>query len=136
VLRSALVVLLVLAIASFLALFIDQRIKLSRPLIIDHPAATILVPNGVDRVVGVRFRVVHRDLVSVVIVDTAGKRVRMLLHDQPVRDKGLIDVPWDGRSDTGVLVAAGVYTPRVTLVHAGRTGPILTSIRVRYKPAP
>jgi hypothetical protein len=134
-LRPALIAFLVLAVASFLALFVDQRIKLNRPLLVEHPTATKLVPNGYARVAGVRFRVVHHDLVTVVIVNASGTTVRTLLHDQPVGDKGLVNVPWDGRNDGGQLVTAGVYTPRVTLVHAGRSGPILSTIKVVYKPS-
>jgi flagellar hook capping protein FlgD len=124
---------IVLAVASFLALFLVQRAKLSRPLLVVRPSASLLVPNGIGNSAGVRFRVVHRDRVSVVIVDAHGAVVRTLLRARAVRDKGLVDVAWDGRNDGGSLVRAGVYTPRVTLLGAGRSGTISESIRVRYR---
>lgn len=135
-LPAARIAFLVLAVASFIALFAFQRLKLTRPAIVDHPSTPLLTPNGdgIDDAAGVRFRVVSHDRVTVAVVDSRGTTVRTLLRRKPVRDKGLVDVDWDGRRDGGALAAPGSYRVRVGLARAGRSGLTQTTIRLSDVP--
>ncbi len=65
----------------------------------DHPATTI------------RFEVGRTSHVELAIYDTAGRRVRSLISSQ--QSPGSHGVRWDGRSDRGTPVAAGIYYARL-----------------------
>lgn len=135
-LPAARIAFLVLAAASFIVLFAFQRLKLTRPAIVDHPSTPLLTPNGdgVDDAAGVRFRVVEHDRVTIQVIDAHGDSVRTLLRGRSVRDKGLVDVDWNGRGDGGAPVAPGNYRVRVVLARAGRSGFTQTTIRLRDVP--
>jgi hypothetical protein len=68
-------------------------------------------PNPFNPSTRIRFSLPSRDHVQLAIYDPSGKRVATLVDE--VRDAGLNDAVWDGRSDSGVAVASGVYFYRL-----------------------
>ena len=72
------------------------------------------------RKIPIQFTLRKRDRLSVVVVDSDGKVVRTLLMSTPVR-AGRQRFGWDGRDDSGQVVPAGTYKPRLHLANEHRT---------------
>ncbi|MFO7654605.1 MAG: C1 family peptidase [Candidatus Krumholzibacteriia bacterium] len=72
---------------------------------------TAVVPNPFNPQTAIGFAVPRPARVSVAVYDLAGRRIRTLV-DGPVAAGHHIAV-WDGRTDRGRFVAAGVYLVRV-----------------------
>lgn len=68
-------------------------------------------PNPFNPSVRIDFAVHERTVATIEIVDTRGRRVRDL--GARVLDPGPGSIHWDGRDDTGMTVASGVYRVRV-----------------------
>jgi hypothetical protein len=60
----------------------------------------------------VRLNLTHSERIAIDIFDFQGRLVRRLAHDRFVPG-GTSMVPWDGVSDRGIPVAAGIYVFRV-----------------------
>jgi hypothetical protein len=73
-------------------------------------------PNPGIPATTIRFELGRREHVELAIYDTAGRRVRSLSSSP--REAGSHQLRWDGRSDAGTSVAAGIYFARLTA--AGR----------------
>ena len=73
-------------------------------------------PNPFQNDTRIAFRIETMPRVSMSVYDAAGRRVRLLFEG--VRGPGTHSVAWDGRSDAGNAVSAGVYFVRLS---AGRT---------------
>ena len=70
--------------------------------------------------VKIQFRLRKPERLSVAIVDSDGTVVRRLLTSAPVR-AGVRRLNWDGRDDSGQVVPAGTYKPRLHLANEHRT---------------
>ena len=68
-------------------------------------------PNPFNPVATIRFDLPRRVDVSLHIIDLLGRRVRALAENR--FDAGEHSVVWDGRSDDGTEVAAGIYFARL-----------------------
>ena len=66
------------------------------------------------------FRLRKGDRITVAIVDANENAVRTLLRDVR-RERGDVQVAWDGRDDAGQIVAEGRYRPQVHLSNQRRT---------------
>lgn len=88
----------------------------------DLPRASVLHPirpNPFNPSTRIGFELAQRERVSLVVYDTAGRRVRTLL-DGPL-DAGSHWVDWDGRSEDGSGVASGTYFVRWSIPGQTRT---------------
>ena len=72
-------------------------------------------PNPFQNETSIAFRIDTTQHVSMCVYDAAGRRVRSLFEG--ARGAGMYSVAWDGRSDNGNAVSAGVYLVRFS---AGR----------------
>jgi hypothetical protein len=68
-------------------------------------------PNPFNPSTEIQFSVAARGKASLVIYNTAGRRVATLANE--VLDAGVYRRRWTGRSDTGAPVASGVYFYRL-----------------------
>lgn len=141
-----------LALATVAAFFLTQHLKATTPLIAGLPAP---VPAAFDplgshcgsggqvRRTSFSFYLLHSsDRVDVTVVDSAGRVVRTVASDHPMR-RGVRnpdgDFSWDGREDNGRLAPDGLYYVRVrlrrqkrTLTISGSAGP--EPVRVESSP--
>ena len=69
------------------------------------------VPNPFNPRTTISFTVPEREVVSLVVFDTRGGVVRVLVADE--LDFGRHDVEWDGLNDAGLQVSSGVYYCRL-----------------------
>ena len=65
------------------------------------------VPNPFNPMTVIRFAVAKPGWVKLVVYDVTGRPVRVLVNG--VREASRYEVRWDGRDDSGVMVASGVY---------------------------
>ena len=68
-------------------------------------------PNPFNPSTAIRFQLPKADKVMLVIFNTLGQRVRLLLDDKMAA--GYHAVQWDGRDDLGVRVGSGLYYARL-----------------------
>ncbi len=134
-----------LVIATIGAFFVTQHLKVTTPLIAGFPRP---VPSSINPVNGgscrvrnpagelvrvsfkqtrVSFYLLHRaDNVEVYIVNSAGTIVDTLPGSGARMTIGKRRTfVWSGREDSGSVAPAGQYTIRVSLVHQGRSVPIV-----------
>ena len=64
-------------------------------------------PNPTRGTTTVTFRLAQRQSVELVVYDVSGRRIRQL--DSGAKEPGVHHAQWDGRSDAGSEVRAGVY---------------------------
>ena len=79
------------------------------------PISTVLsqnVPNPFNPTTTIRFTMAKRDHAKVVVYDTSGRVVRTLVDD--VLEKGTHEAIWNGRDQSGMPVASGIYLYRLT----------------------
>jgi len=81
----------------------------------------------------IHFALRRADRVTISIEDSDGRIVRTIVAGHPVR-RGGFGRYWDGRDDSGAVVADGVYKPRVHLAHQHRTIVLPNPIQVDTKP--
>src|SRR3954452_6705975 len=104
------------------AFALTEQLKLERSPVYRTRVGKLLGPNcrgGLARI-PIRFLLRERETVTVVIVDSHELVVRTLLT-RTLRPKVLQALSWDGRDDSGRVVPAGVYKPRIHLARGGRT---------------
>lgn len=65
-------------------------------------------PNPFNPATTIEYSLAAKTAVTLAIYDVAGRRVRVLLRGEPV-EAGVHTIDWDGRSDSGRLLASGVY---------------------------
>ena len=121
--------------ATALAFAYTEKLKLTPSPILGTRVDKIFSPVcacGTDTAT-ISFRLRRRDRLTVELIDSRGRRVRTLVADTPAR-RGRVSFFWDGRSEAGVVVAEGVYRPRVHLAAERRTIVLPNPIRVDVTP--
>ena len=107
------------------AFALTEQLKLERSPVYRTHVGKLLGPScGIlhcPKRVPIRFVLRKPETLTVTIVDSSDRVVRTLLSRTP-RPKGLQRFLWDGRDDSGQVVPAGTYKPRV---HLGRDRTIL-----------
>jgi hypothetical protein len=117
------VTLLGLLVATAAAFAITEHLKLIRSPVYGTLVSKTLSPvcHCSGRTATVRFRLRHRDRVTVTIVDSADHKVATLASDAPRPARQADPFTWDGRTDGGQRAPDGVYKPWVHLANARRT---------------
>lgn len=121
--RLAQVTFALLALATFGAFFVAQRLKRQPPLILRTTVAPRdFSPNGdgVRDVVHVSLRLKQADDVSISVVNKYGEPVRDLVSDRPLGAHQLLRAVWNGRDDSGRVPPTGFYRFRLSLRRSGR----------------
>ena len=130
---AAIVVALLLG-GSAAAFALAEHLKLERSPVFRTRVGKLLGPNCrcQHRRIPVQFSLRKPERLSVVVVDSDGKAVRTLLMPTPV-PAGRQRFGWDGRDDSGQVVPAGTYKPRLHLAKEHRT--ILMPNPIKVDPA-
>jgi len=68
-------------------------------------------PNPFNPATRICFRIVKPEIVSLLVFNTSGELVRTLVNSN--RDPGTYTIWWDGKDDSGKLLASGVYFCRL-----------------------
>ena len=104
------------------AFALTEQLKLERSPVYRTHVGKLLGPNCncLFRTVQIKFVLRKPGRISVVVVDSDGHVVRTLLGSG-VRPRGLQKFEWNGRDDTGQVVPAGTYKPRIHLSREHRT---------------
>lgn len=125
-----------LVIATLVAFFISQHLKVTTPFIagLPHPEPAAINPldgPSACRSTTVSFFLLHHvDDVDVYVVNHSGTTVRSLVHGLFMRKKETRSFAWNGRNAAGQPVAPGSYFFRVYLIHQERLIPIQQPVRV------
>lgn len=85
-----------------------------------------VVPNPFHDGTTLGFSLAKAGLVDLSIYSVDGRRVRTLVHES--REPDVYRVSWDGRGDSGALLAAGVYYVRLTTAQ-GRFSRMISFMR-------
>ena len=64
-------------------------------------------PNPFNPITSIPFDIIKNDKVRLSIYNVKGEMVRTLLNSH--LDPGSYEMRWDGRSDRGVILSAGMY---------------------------
>jgi hypothetical protein len=112
-----------------------EHLKLERSPVLRTHVGKLLGPrcHCQFRRIPIQFVTRKRDRLSVVVVDSDGHVVRTLLASRP-RPAGAQRFVWDGRDDSGQVVPAGTYKPRLHLANEHRT--ILMPNPITLDPVP
>ncbi len=104
------------------AFAVTERLKLERSPVYRTKVGRLLGPNCRCEHARIQIRFVLRKpkTLTVAIVDSHERVVRNLLT-RTLRPKGVQTLSWDGRDDSGRIVPAGVYKPRIHLPGDHRT---------------
>lgn len=117
----ALVVFILLAVATVGAFFVTQRLKRGSAVVKRISTPLYVSPNGDGRkdTAPVSFRLPKADDVTVTIVNGAGDEVRRLVDDRSL-GRGIHRFVWSGRDNSGAVPPDGRYYLRVILRAQGR----------------
>jgi hypothetical protein len=89
----------------------------------DTPRSYVLsvsnYPNPFNPRTTVKYTVPSRGVVDINVYDASGAHVATLFHGE--RSPGAYAVEWDGRADSGVSAASGIYFARISENDATRT---------------
>jgi hypothetical protein len=104
------------------AFALTEQLKLERSPVYRTHVGKLLGPKCRCALATIKIRFVLRkpETLTVTIVDSNDRVVRTLLSRTP-RPKGLQRFHWDGRDDSGQIVPAGTYKPRLHLARDRRT---------------
>jgi hypothetical protein len=128
-------VVLALLTATALAFVITESAKLEKSPIMGTRVTPIFSPSGIGHPTAeVIFRLRTRERIEVWIEDGKGNRVRDLQAPRTFRRGSRLDLVWDGFTDSGTVVADGVYMPVVKLLRSHRTIVLPSDIRLDTKP--
>jgi hypothetical protein len=109
------IVVVALLTATAVAFATTERQKLEKtpfaPLRVDEELSPVCGCDTDTATIALRVR--HTHLVTVEILDSAGRVVRTLARDREVH--GVVVLVWNGRDRRGRRVRNGEYVPRVTL---------------------
>jgi hypothetical protein len=132
---AAAVVVAALLGGSAAAFAFTEHLKLERSPVFRTLVGKQLGPNCrcQFRKIRIQFTLRKPDRLSVVVVDSDDHVVRTLLMSTPVR-AGRQRFGWDGRDESGQVVPAGTYKPRVHLSTEHRT--ILMPNPIKVDPTP
>ncbi len=135
--RPVVLIALVLCVlvGSAAAFAVAERLKLERSPVAAPKIQRLLGPTCEcpKDTAQISFGLRHADRVTASMVDSKGRRVRLLLDDEP-QAAGRINLIWDGRDAKGEVVRDGRYRLRVALGRAHRTITIPTPVRVDTRP--
>jgi hypothetical protein len=124
--RLAFVAFGLLSLATVAAFFVTQRLKDSDPIVKRIATPLWISPNGDGRkdTARIKFQLPKADRTTVAIVTVGGDERRRLMDDRSL-GRGLHEVVWDGRDDSGAVMPDGEYYVRLSLRTQGRavTGP-------------
>ena len=67
-------------------------------------------PNPFNPTTRISFRIAAKNKVKLVVYNTLGQKIRTLVDRE--LEAGLYDAKWDGRNESGTVVASGVYVYR------------------------
>jgi hypothetical protein len=120
--------LLVLAAATFFAIFYAQELKREDPLLLRpypgvlrfEPAGGGVAKSGIPEQAHFKVRASVDDLLDVAIVSKRTGRTVAVIR-VPVRKYVSVALAWDGRTPAGAAAAPGLYQLRVHFQRAGRT---------------
>jgi hypothetical protein len=131
-------ILLVLAllVGTAAAFAVAERVKLEKSPIrgprVTSPFSPVCeCPN---RRAEISFRLSRPDTVGVGIVDADGHLVRTIARDRRYLALHRLEFEWDGRDSDGLVVAEGLYQPRVHFADRDRTIVLPNTIRVDTTP--
>jgi hypothetical protein len=117
--KLAAIVFAVLALATFGAFFVAQRLKHNPAVVQDfHRSPAAFSPNNDGRLDSERitFAVKQPDDVTVDIVDHTGEPIRRLVSDRHLAAyRKIPTLRWNGKTDAGKLAPDGIYRVRVIL---------------------
>jgi hypothetical protein len=106
------------------AFALTEQLKLERSPVYRTHVGKLLGPNcnirHCPKRIPIRLVLRKPETLTVTIVDSNDRVVRTLLSRTP-RPKGVQKFRWDGRDDSGQIVPAGTYKPRVHLGRGDRT---------------
>jgi hypothetical protein len=125
-----------LLVATAAAFAVTERLKLVRsPITRTHLDRGLFSPVCGCETSGVElaFRLRRADRVTLTVVDAAGATVRTLIDDERF-PAGPVTVRWNGRDESGDVVAEGTYKPRVHLADERRTIELPNPMRVDTTP--
>jgi hypothetical protein len=113
------------------AFALTEQLKLERSPVYRTDVGKLLGPNCSCPLasIPIRFLLRKSETLTVVVVDSHRRVVRTLLDAGP-RPAGLQRFTWDGRDDSGHVVPAGTYRPRLHLARGHRTILMPNPIRV------
>jgi FlgD Ig-like domain len=128
-------IVLVLLAATAVAFGVTERLKLEQPPIAGPEVTKVFSPvcDCDEEDATIAFRLRERDTISVSIVDAEGDVVRRLVVRER-RPAGSFGTVWDGRDESGDVVAEGIYRPRLRLENDRRVIVLQTPIRVDATP--
>jgi hypothetical protein len=111
-------VVLALLTATALAFVVTERAKLEKSPIMGTKVTPIFSPSGAGpKTADVIFRLRTSERIEAWIQDSKGRRVRDLQAPRTFKRGSLLDLVWNGFTDSGTLVPDGVYMPVVKLSH-------------------
>jgi hypothetical protein len=133
---APLAVVLALLGATAVAFGVSERLKLERAPIAAPEIDKVFSPvsEGESSRASIEFRLREAGRVSVDVVDADGELVRELVDERSLPAGGRLQTVWDGRDDNGVIVAEGIYRPRLRLTRDRRTLILPNPIRVDTTP--
>jgi len=106
------------------AFALTEQLKLERSPVYRTHVGKLLGPDcrslNCPKRIPIRFVLRKPETLTVTIVDSNDRVVRTLLSRTP-RAKGVQKFRWDGRDDSGRVVPAGTYKPRLHLARDHRT---------------
>jgi hypothetical protein len=134
--RVARATLIVLALATFVAFFVTQRLKGSPPVVrqIQATAAFSPVAPGVRNEATLSFQLEEPGRVSVDIVNEDGDLVRELAINREAGKHQTLRFKWDGRDADGNIAPDGIYRPQVVLEDQSRAVTLPAPIRLDTEP--
>ncbi len=113
------------------AFALTEQLKLERSPVFGTHVGKLLGPRCrcEHESIKIEFRLRKAETLTVVLVDSQRRVVRTLLDSGP-RAAGVQRFTWDGRDDSGQVVPAGTYRPRLHLARDHRTILMPNPIRV------
>ncbi len=117
--------------ATAAAFAVTERLKLERSPITGTKVDRVFSPvcECARDVAVISFVVRRSEMVTVDLLDTAGRSVRTLVRNRR-EPAGRVSYTWDGRDNSDRIVPEGRYRPRVRLERNGRTIVLPNPIRV------
>jgi hypothetical protein len=124
-------IVLVLLGATAAAFAVTERLKLERSPVTGTRVDRLFSPvcECARDVAVISFVLRKRGQITVDLLDSQGESVRTLVRDRD-EARGRVSYVWDGRDESGRVVAEGRYRPRVQIHEHGRTIVLPTPIRV------
>jgi FlgD Ig-like domain len=126
---------LALLVGTAAAFAVAERLKLTRSPVASPDIQRLIGPtcDCPTANAALSFGLRHADRVTASIVDSNGRRIRLLMDDER-RPKGRVSLIWDGRNEEGQVVHDGRYRLRIFLHDAHRTITVPETIRVDTRP--